>query len=125
MGVWDLFHFLSFRVLEFSSIGVVEFPSVRVFAISGFRFSGFRVVQLSGCRVFWLSSFRVSEFLSFGKGRSTPTPCLPPSFLFCFIVLALTCAWARLQPRPQLSKGAIATARPPLSFCTLRNVCVH
>ena len=91
-----------------------EFSQFLVFDFRVFELSSFRVVECSGCRVFEFPSFEV-------LGRAA----LPPSFLFCFIVLALTCAWARLQPRPQLSKGAVATARPPLSFCTLRNVCVH
>ena len=43
--------------------------------------------------------------------------------LFSFIMFGLNCPRARLQRRPQLSEAAVTTARPPLCFCTLRNVC--
>ena len=73
------------------------------------------------------------------KDRSAPSP-LPPSLprchspsvmpllkqrkcLFCsFIVFGLTSPKARLQPRPQLSKSVVTTARPTLSVCALRKL---
>ena len=63
--------------------------------------------------------------------RQPPSPCVIPLWyrpytqitLFSFIMFGLNCPRARLQRRPQLSEAAVTTARPPLCFCTLRNVC--